>query len=487
MVILPISLQSAGLDPCPAAVAAPRAPGPQMTPTTRMRGGRPQPPAIAVSAATRRGSAGSSASPPGGFVAAAAGETRRSSGGSLGSLLGAFSSPLGSPAGTPLPSPRRTPAPLVSPGRRAAAAAHGEAGGPLWPLLTEVVFGCAFVVLSVFAFYDFFFFGLGTSNSRVVSWFDSLNSCHEHRRQQPWPSRRDSWSAERGGEPPLCPSGPPLSPPRRRRDSAYQMSLTKNTLPWNCRIAVVNFIAKFGSQTLASVMLDQTPVLLKGPRHLLSFASAFALLHACPGDVLYLRLCKSTAWKALMGWAVALYKLRKVVFVIEHLAELSLGGMAATLVAASVVVEGSSFIRRFDNWLSTRGTGVRQCVRGQWRLGPLLRELVEEGLVAGLFVARRLGPVLVSTAMLSAAYASDGAPFTVQWSRGPAWGHDAFGLLLRLAVLGSLLRRYRVPQLFGASSPWLRPAEWEDVSNSSAAAAVRSWWRSLSAGPQKED
>ena len=76
-------------------------------------------------------------------------------------------------------------------------------------------------------------------------------------------------------------------------------------------------LAKFGTQSLASVMIGATPVVLKGWRHSASWLLAFALVQLFPGDAVFRNMQKHSSLKIAVKFAGALYKLRKFNFVAE--------------------------------------------------------------------------------------------------------------------------------------------------------------------------
>jgi hypothetical protein len=83
------------------------------------------------------------------------------------------------------------------------------------------------------------------------------------------------------------------------------------------RFGFAQSICKFGGGLLTSFCLDQTPVLLHGPRHIYSFFFALSLVQFCPAEAVYRRLEESAAlrWGVYLG--LALYKFRKLQFVME--------------------------------------------------------------------------------------------------------------------------------------------------------------------------
>jgi hypothetical protein len=118
----------------------------------------------------------------------------------------------------------------------------------------------------------------GTSNGKFVSFMDSVNSLSDYRSQQPFPPPRPGDTVECcvGREQQLRKT---LTPRRRARQ--YSL-MAEHTLGQRLYILLAACYSKYGSATVASLMLKQTPVVMKGPRHLLSFlvsSSRLSLLH----------------------------------------------------------------------------------------------------------------------------------------------------------------------------------------------------------------
>lgn len=100
----------------------------------------------------------------------------------------------------------------------------------------------------------------GTSNGKFVSFMDSVNSLSDYRNQLPFapPAPGDAVQC--------CTTGQPPYSPRSRYSLTGQHSLAKRFY-----ILLAAFGSKYGSSTVASLLLQQTPVIMKGPRHVLSF------------------------------------------------------------------------------------------------------------------------------------------------------------------------------------------------------------------------
>ena len=186
--------------------------------------------------------------------------------------------------------------------------------------------------------------GLGTTNGRAVSFLDSLASCCDYRDQLPLAPRTPTRGA--------------------RRSSLFHAANAANSRLDAARVFVSNFQAKFLSQSVGSVLLGQTPVILKGPRHLLSWALALAAVQLCPRDAVYRRIREDAAARATVRFASALYKLRKLVFVASCCRTSAAGGnhsparviasLALTLLVAVIVIDGNSLLRRADKCVSPR-------------------------------------------------------------------------------------------------------------------------------------
>jgi hypothetical protein len=82
-------------------------------------------------------------------------------------------------------------------------------------------------------------------------------------------------------------------------------------------VLVLSFLLKYGAGLVVSLLVWETPVFLKSPRHLLYFAGALALTHFSPGDVVF-RKYQSSPWLQMVSAiAVSFYKLRKLLFVVS--------------------------------------------------------------------------------------------------------------------------------------------------------------------------
>lgn len=139
-----------------------------------------------------------------------------------------------------------------------------------WWTLAQAAFcvaGCALILMDVHV-------GgvLGsTSNGKFVSFMDSVNSLSDYRKQQPF-------------DPPLpgdavqcCTS----EQPAHNRKSRYSLT-DGHSIGMQLYILLAACGSKYGSSTVASLLLQQTPVIMKGPRHMLSFlVRCRRILRAC--------------------------------------------------------------------------------------------------------------------------------------------------------------------------------------------------------------
>jgi hypothetical protein len=84
-----------------------------------------------------------------------------------------------------------------------------------------------------------------------------------------------------------------------------------------CWLLLFSFVIKFAAQTVSSALLNETPVLLKGPRHITSFLLGFLLVWFSPGDQVFTVMSHSLAVKLLLSMCSGLYRLRKALFSME--------------------------------------------------------------------------------------------------------------------------------------------------------------------------
>jgi hypothetical protein len=235
-----------------------------------------------------------------------------------------------------------------------------------------------------------------TSNGRFVSFMDSISNCCDYRNQMPVgpdpdeqqllcrrPSRgqlaRQHWKVARRSV---------------RGKSRYHLRSAKNG--WTTRLYIfgVAFWLKYGSSTATSLILGQTPVVAKGPRHFVSFFLAALMVQTSPGDVFYATLAEpestgskpapsSSGCRLVVALSCALYKLRKFTYITQvsahyhpacpapwyttsshgccHAPQMGAGsGWGLPFLLAVLVLEGNSLLRTLENVLSHRGVPLRR-------------------------------------------------------------------------------------------------------------------------------
>eukprot|EP00038_Savillea_parva_P023763 m.42247 g.42247 ORF g.42247 m.42247 type:complete len:459 (-) comp6248_c0_seq1:325-1701(-) len=206
-------------------------------------------------------------------------------------------------------------------------------------LWTAVVMAVSQVVM-----YELWTKGLwASSNGRVLSFCDSLYSMFRYR----------------GMRPKVAPRTPHINQTRRRANSIrernfyYFFADNKSTRE---QLAVLwwAFICKFGGGTLVSLILGETPTWLQGPRHIGSFLLSFYLVQGSPGDWVNRWLRNEFVVQVFLYSACALYKMRKVVFVLTHSAIPDANWPFKVLVAL-ISLESGSISRRLEIWRSGMG------------------------------------------------------------------------------------------------------------------------------------
>jgi len=187
---------------------------------------------------------------------------------------------------------------------------------PRWPAWTvehaeglQSLFFVTFVVLLV---HDVAFNALKTSNGRFISLVDTVNSVASFR----------------------------MGLPKRGKSSTGRFV-------W---IFVLSLICKFLSQTLVSVLLETTPVVLKGNRHLSSFVIGFAVVWLSPEDIVYSNVANSAAIRLLFAIATSIYKLRKSLFAVQASMEIGSSFELAVIVFL-LAIDGNSVTRRIALWM----------------------------------------------------------------------------------------------------------------------------------------
>lgn len=168
-------------------------------------------------------------------------------------------------------------------------------------LVLVVLLSCGFALVLA----DLSQGGLGPSNSKFVSFLASLASCADYRAQKPIDPRSPPprWRRSRPAQ--RLSSGRIVAPLFHAASAA---SVTP--LRTAARVLAGNLLAKFGAATVGSVLLLEAPVILKGPRHLLSFVTALLAVQLCPFDVVYRAIEASAAVQLLLRTSAAVYKVR---------------------------------------------------------------------------------------------------------------------------------------------------------------------------------
>jgi len=123
------------------------------------------------------------------------------------------------------------------------------------------------------------------------------------------------------------------------------------------RTLVLSFVLKYGSSSVVSLLLRTTPVFLKSPRHVLYFLAALGLVQVFPGDAPFRFLQRSAMMQLVLGLAVAVYKVRKLLFVVESfVAPAALYRSWLPMLGLSLVsLDGGGLARRLENVLTNRG------------------------------------------------------------------------------------------------------------------------------------
>ena len=134
-------------------------------------------------------------------------------------------------------------------------------------------------------------------------------------------------------------------------------------------IILNNFIVKFGPATLVSMALGETPVVLKGPRHVALFAAALVLVQLSPSELATRGTgLPSASAQLLLALSVSLYKLRKACFVV-HAAHAHGHSVWFSTIVTWLVIDGTSAARRVTNVFTAGADGAalhlsaRGCVK----------------------------------------------------------------------------------------------------------------------------
>ena len=186
-----------------------------------------------------------------------------------------------------------------------------------WELAQQIFAIAAALFIGYSVFVDYSTNGFGTNNMRVVSFVDSLWHCYCFR------SRAVNYFTE---EEDTSPNKPPRS---RRAHSVFVYTSTKKDLLQSSWILTRAFFIKFMGGTVVSLAFGQTPVWLKGIRHMTSFLVALTIIQGLPSFLpigpLYNLSYKTSAFlvatirrSAILRGAIrfsgSLYKMRKIGF-----------------------------------------------------------------------------------------------------------------------------------------------------------------------------
>lgn len=130
------------------------------------------------------------------------------------------------------------------------------------------------------------------------------------------------------------------------------------------RIFAIGVSVKYGASTAVSLILGTTPVILKGPRHLLSFFVALALCQFLPGDYVYHVAHHSPRMQLVMATCSSIYTLRKLLYVVTFFDGRDIwASWAPALGVALIAVDGGSVTRRLENVFTNRGVKFRRLGR----------------------------------------------------------------------------------------------------------------------------
>ena len=177
----------------------------------------------------------------------------------------------------------------------------------------------------------------------------------------------------------------------------------KSGVAWQAYLGFMCAFLKFGAGTAVSLLLHETPVLLRGTRHMLTFAVALLLIQSCPGDVC--NTCLNGPVHLIVCAANALYKVRKFTFALEASLALETGGMGTALLVTWLAVEGSSASRRVESvlhrYVCANGSAVSSADVVRDVAMPLLRMATPV-----LLLAIISGAVLVTLGADAGAYAA---------------------------------------------------------------------------------
>mmetsp|Transcript_100728 Transcript_100728/g.260209 ORF Transcript_100728/g.260209 Transcript_100728/m.260209 type:complete len:311 (+) Transcript_100728:88-1020(+) len=188
---------------------------------------------------------------------------------------------------------------------------------PVASAMSERVAPAFFALFMFLLIWDAVHNRLGSSNGKFISFVDTCRSVAQYRRGLP-------------------------------EDSRSELGLSRMFF-----IMLASFLVKFAGQTIVSLMLGKTPLVLSGPRHMTSFLLGLVLLWLSPGDMVYRTMLHSRAVRLFVGMGGGLYKMRKVIFAVETAASSHRGFGFAFLVAV-LSVDGTTLTRKGMLWLEAR-------------------------------------------------------------------------------------------------------------------------------------
>lgn len=240
---------------------------------------------------------------------------------------------------------------------------------------------CVTALLAFLCCRDLYLYGFSTANGRSVSFINSLNNCFEFRNQNPLVLADEDSDG----------SVTAVLKNVGRIQSLFH--ITNTHMPWWWRVDLFfkSFWVKFGSSTTVSVLLWRRPVILKGPRHMLSFFASFLLVQLCPGDLINMTM-RNPSVKVIVRSCCAVYKLRKLLFVVDAFGSgpsWSLRSWLFMLALALITIDFNSTLRRGLNVVSLRG--VARCQA----------ELKGDVAASSKFVWGRCRPLLLVVTALS--------------------------------------------------------------------------------------
>ncbi len=237
-----------------------------------------------------------------------------------------------------------------------------------WPSNLVAVLAALFSLLLM---YDASYNALGAANGRFISLVDTVHSVGSYRAGLP------RWRRSGGG----------VLTPRRF-----------------VRVLADSFAVKFAAQTLVSLALGATPVVLKGVRHFSSFFLGVLLVWFFPGDVVYSTTRRSPVVKLLVSMAIGLYKLRKALFAVEASAAAFAQQPAEFRAAAAfalvlINLDGNSVLKRALLWLEAEEEDPRHEPGAALLLARARAALLNRDLLFQL-LREYVVPDLVVTALL---------------------------------------------------------------------------------------